>query len=202
MNQYDFTMPSCGHYLACMPVAVELPEGLKACVVGEAKVLNYEGTDYTYAVLDEVEGNVVPARMPVVLVGEAGKHTLKFIANDNTKATTPNLLKGAALKQTGISRATLLYSATATSDAGAQATVKLATTNTTVPVNRAYLLTSDVDGATQIYLQTREFATGVEDIEAGAKEGTVFYELDGRRASKLQSGRVYVTSEGKSVLVR
>ena len=201
VSQYEFTMPSCGHYLACMPVAVELPEGLKACVVGEAKVLNYEGTDYTYAVLDEVDGNVVPARMPVVLVGEAGKHTLKFIANDNTKATTPNILKGTTLKLTGISRATLLYNATVSSEAGTTGTVKLATSNTTVPVNRAYLLTSDVDGATQVYLQTRDFVTGIDQVES-TTTSPVFYNPNGTRAAKLQSGSIYITSDGKTILVK
>jgi hypothetical protein len=201
ISTFTFSIGNSGHYLACSPVALQLPEGLEAFVVGEHKVLNYEGTDYTYLALDKVEGNIIPARMPVVLAGTPGKYNLTLVAEDNTQPTTPNLLKGTTLKLTGISRATLLYNATLTSDAGTTATVKLATTNTTVPINRAYLLTSDVDGATQVYLQSRDFVTGIGNVES-TTASPIFYSPNGTRANKLQSGRIYITSEGKTILVK
>jgi hypothetical protein len=201
VSNYDFTLNNSGCYLACLPVAVELPEGLSANVVGETKVLNYEGTDYTYLVLDRIEDNIVPARMPVVLAGEPGKYTLKFLADSHPLPSNTNMLKGATLKLTGISKATLLYNATATTEAGSTGTIILETNNTFVPVNRAYMLTSDVGGAKQVYLQTRDFVTGVKDIEGDDKE-PVLYELNGTRAGKLQNGRMYVTSEGKTILVK
>jgi hypothetical protein len=201
ISTFTFSIGNSGHYLACSPVALQLPEGLEAFVVGEHKVLNYEGTDYTYLALDKVEGNIIPARMPVVLAGTPGKYNLTLVAEDNTQPTTPNLLKGTTLKLTGISRATLLYNATLTSDAGTTATVKLATTNTTVPINRAYLLTSDVDGATQVYLQSRDFVTGIGNVES-TTASPIFYNPNGTRANKLQSGRIYITSEGKTILVK
>ncbi|MEE0984552.1 MAG: M60 family metallopeptidase [Bacteroidaceae bacterium] len=201
VSNYDFTLGNSGCYLACLPVAVELPEGLSANVVGETKVLNYEGTDYTYLVLDRIEGNIVPARMPVVLAGEPGKYSLKFLADSYPIPSNTNMLKGTTLKLTGISKETLLYNATATTEAGSTGTIKLSTNYTSVPVNRAYVLTSDVGSAKQVYLQTRDFVTGVKDIEGDAKE-PVLYELNGTRAGKLQNGRVYVTSEGKTILVK
>jgi hypothetical protein len=43
--------------------------------------------------------------------------------------------------------------------------------------------------------------TGVNDIEESKEDG-VLYELNGVRADKLQSGRIYVTSSGKTILVK
>ena len=201
ISKFTFTIGNAGYYLACSPVALQLPDGLEAFVVGEHKVLNYEGTDYTYLALDKVSGNIIPARMPVVLAGAPAKYELTFVPEDNTQPTTPNILKGTTLKLTGISRATLLYNATVSSEAGTTGIVKLATSNTTVPVNRAYLLTSDVDGATQVYLQTRDFVTGIDQVES-TTTSPVFYNPNGTRATKLQSGSIYITSDGKTILVK
>lgn len=79
----DFTVPSSGYYLGCCPFAIELPEGLEAYVVGETTKATYEGEEFTYAVMDKVDGNVVPARMPVILKAAPGKYTVSLIAEDN-----------------------------------------------------------------------------------------------------------------------
>jgi hypothetical protein len=64
-------------------------------------------------------------------------------------------------------------------------------------------LYSDFSNVSPVFLATRDFITGIEDVEVPQdNEGKVFYELNGARATKLQSGRVYVTSDGKRILVK
>ena len=198
----ELSIPNAGYYMACYPFAIELPEGVEANVVSATATLNYEGTDYQYLALDKVKGNIVPANMPVVYVGSPAKYIVKLLAEDNTAPTTPNILKGTNLKLTGITKGTGMYNPSATEEAGATGMVKVNATATTIPVNRAYLLTTDVDGATQVYFQTSEFVTAINEVEAAASANQKFYELNGTRATKLQKGRIYVTSEGKTILVK
>ena len=198
----ELSIPNAGYYMACYPFAIELPEGVEANVVSTTAKVNYEGTDYQYLALDKVEGNVVPANMPVVYVGSPAKYTVKLLAEDNTAPTTPNILKGTNLKLTGITKGTGMYNPSATEEAGAAGMVKANATANTIPVNRAYLLTTDVDGATEVYFQSSEFVTAINDVEAAASANQKFYELNGTRATKLQKGRIYVTSEGKTILVK
>ena len=198
----ELSIPNAGYYMACYPFAIELPEGVEANVVSATAKVNYEGTDYQYLGLEKIEGNVVPANMPVVYVASPAKYTVKLLAEDNTAPTTPNILKGTNLKLTGITKGTGMYNPSATEEAGATAMVKVNATANPIPVNRAYLLTSDVDGATEVYFQTSEFVTAISDVEAAASANQKFYELNGMRANKLQKGRIYVTSEGKTILVK
>ncbi|MBO5965299.1 MAG: hypothetical protein J6P96_05320, partial [Bacteroidaceae bacterium] len=72
---------------------------------------------------------------------------------------------------------------------------------TSIVQNRSYMLTSDINGETEVYLTYDEDMTGVNDIEESKEDG-VLYELNGVRADKLQSGRIYVTSSGKTILVK
>ena len=98
---------------------------------------------------------------------------------------------------------TIMSSVSKTTDAGANAYIKTSITATSVPENRAYLLSTDLGGVTQAYLQTREFITGVDEIDAtenGSK--AVMYNLSGTRANTLQKGHIYATSDGKTVLVQ
>ena len=198
----ELSIPNAGYYMACYPFALELPEGVEANVVSATASLNYEGTDYQYLALDKIDGNIVPANMPVVYVGSPAKYTVKLLAEDSTAITTPNILKGTNLKLTGITKGTGMYNPSATEEAGATGMVKVNATANTIPVNRAYLLTTDVDGATEVYFQSSEFVTAISDVEAAASANQKFYELNGMRANKLQKGRIYVTSEGKTILVK
>ena len=198
----ELSIPATGYYMACYPFAVELPDGVEANVVSATASLNYEGTDYQYLALDKIDGNIVPANMPVVYVGSPAKYTVKLLAEDSTAITTPNILKGTNLKLTGITKGTGMYNPSATDEAGATGMVKVNATANTIPVNRAYLLTTDVNGAKQVYFQTSEFVTAISKVEATDSANQKFYELNGMRANKLQKGRIYVTTEGKTILVK
>ena len=201
---YSFSveMSSYGYYLACYPVAYEVPDAIDVYAVGDVMKQNYEGTDYQYLVLDKIDANVVPADMPVVLAGKRGTYYLTLVPNDNTVYPNANILRGTNLKLNGIDTRTGLYSVSQSNVAGTTGCVK-ASRNKYIEANRAYLLTSDVSGESTVYLQTRDVLTGIGDIKEDATgTGEVFYELDGKRASKLQNGRVYVTSKGKTILIR
>ena len=198
----ELSIPNAGYYMACYPFAIELPEGVEANVVSATAKINYEGTDYQYLGLEKIEGNIVPANMPVVYVASPAKYTVKLIAEDNTAPTTPNILKGTNLKLTGITKGTGMYNASATDEAGATGMVKANATANTIPANRAYLLTTDVNGANQVYFQSSKLVTAINEVEATASANLKFYELNGSRATSLQKGRIYVTSNGKTILVK
>jgi hypothetical protein len=123
-----------------------------------------------------------------------------LIAEDSTPHTTPNILKGSTLKLTGLTKGTIMSVISASTDAGSTGMMK-PTTGTTVAANRAYLLNTDFNNAAQVYLQTRDVITDINDINATEKNVT-YYELNGTRATKLQGGRIYITSTGKRILVK
>lgn len=196
----NLTIQNTGYYNACCPFAIEIPESIQAYVVGEVVNATYEGEEFSYAVLDKVSGNIVPARMPVILMANPGSYTATLIAEDSTPHTTPNILKGSTLKLTGLSKGTIMSVISASTDAGSTGMMK-PTTGTTVAANRAYLLNTDFNNAAQVYLQTRDVITDINDINATEKNVT-YYELNGTRATKLQGGRIYITSTGKRILVK
>lgn len=196
----NLTIQNTGYYNACCPFAIEIPESIQAYVVGEVVNATYEGEEFSYAVLDKVGGNIVPARMPVILMANPGSYTATLIAEDSTPHTTPNILKGSTLKLTGLTKGTIMSVISASTDAGSTGMMK-PTTGTTVAANRAYLLNTDFNNAAQVYLQTRDVITDINDINATEKNVT-YYELNGTRATKLQGGRIYITSTGKRILVK
>lgn len=196
----NLTIQNTGYYNACCPFAIEIPESIQAYVVGEVVNATYEGEEFSYAVLDKVSGNIVPARMPVILMANPGSYTATLIAEDSTPHTTPNILKGSTLKLTGLTKGTIMSVISASTDAGSRGMMK-PTTGTTVVANRAYLLNTDFNNAAQVYLQTRDVITDINDINATEKNVT-YYELNGTRATKLQGGRIYITTTGKRILVK
>ena len=198
---FEITMPKVGYYMVNFPLAVELPNGLDAFAVSKVEKLNYQGADYVYAILERIDSRIIPANFPMILSATPAKYHLNIVANDSTKIETSNMLKGTNLKLTGITKGTGLYTPSATTDAGCTAMVVANATSTTIIQNRSYMLTSDINDETQIYFATEDFMTGVNDIEESKEDG-VLYELNGVRADKLQSGRIYVTSSGKTIMVK
>ena len=198
---FDITMPKTGYYMVNFPLAVELPNGLDAFAVSKVEKLNYQGADYVYAILERIDSRIIPSNFPMILSATPAKYHLNIVVNDSTKIETTNMLKGTNLKLTGITKGTGLYTPSATTDAGCTAMVVANATSTSIIQNRSYMLTSDINDETEIYFANEDFMTGVNDIEESKKDG-VLYELNGVRADKLQSGRIYVTSSGKTILVK
>lgn len=200
VKSFNLSIPASGCYNACFPVAVLVPEKVETYVAGEFNTITVDGTSYSYVLLDKVEGDIVPARMPVIFVGNRGSYTLNFVPEDETPLTTPNMLHGATLKVTGVTKGTLMNTISLPDDTTVP--VFKTSTATTAPANRSYLLTTDVDGATQVSLETEDPTTGIDELKDSTSSDKVFYNLNGTRAKKLQSGSVYITSDGKTILVK
>lgn len=130
-----------------------------------------------------------------------GTYTFNLVAKDNTPTTTPNLLQGTTLKKT-MEKGTFLATVTETTEAGTTAIISSSVNNTAVSPNKSYLLKNDVGNASQLYLGIKSVITGINSIESNEAEEKVFYNLDGTRADNLQRGRIYITSDGKKVVIK
>lgn len=196
------SIPTNGYIPACYPVPVELPDGLTAYVIGEISSRQYGEDTYDYAVMDEVQGNLIPACMPVILNGPKGSYKLNIHPKAVASIDMPNLLKGATMKIIGIAKSTAMYTVSSSTEAGTAVMMKPSTA-TSIPKNRAYMLTTDLDDPAQLYLQTRDnLSTGIADVENNDMDAySGLYDLNGVRVFKPQRGRVYVTSAGRKVII-
>lgn len=194
------SIPGYGYVAACYPFALQPAEGLTAYAVSAKATYNHEGTDYEYAVLENIGSSIIPANMPVIISGTTGNHQLSIIADDNTTVSTTNLLKGTTLKKT-LTKGEFLSTLSATSEAGTTATLKTSSSATQVQPNKSYLLKENVGGATQLYLGIKEILTSIDDIDEDT--GNIeFFNLDGTPATKLHKGNIYITSEGKKIIIK
>ena len=189
-----------GYAAVCYPFALQLADGVTAYTVSEKATYSYQGTNFDYAVLEKLNSSVIPAYMPVIISAAAGTYTLEITSDPDNVAAATNLLKGATLKKT-LTKGEFLATLTAVTVAGTTASLNTSSTATQVQPNKSYLLKEDVGGATQLYLGQKEILTSIDDIKEDG-ENTIFYNLDGTRAENLQKGRIYVTSEGKKILVK
>ncbi len=200
VSTISVSIGTSGYTTICYPMALGLPEGVTAYVVGEIQTLNYAGTDYEYAILDELDGTTVPAGMPVIIGGTNGAKYLTLLTDDVPEPNVTNLLHGTTLRLNGLTKGNAMYNPTKVTEAGATGQIKSAT-STYLLANRACLMADEI-GVTQVYLRTREsLSTGITDVEVEESSDAVLYDLNGARVSKPQSGRVYVTSTGKKVVI-
>lgn len=167
----------------CLPFAMTLPEGVVAYVVGEA-VVSAEGA---VAELVEYGSKVIAEKTPVVLAAENGTYMIG-VGGEAPAFEGVNNLQG-VLKSVNVEG-----SGVYTLNSGMFE--KRTFASGTIAANNAYY-TSDC-GATEIVLRG-----GVEASIADAKlnaEQVKLYDLKGNVVEKPVRG-IYVTSEGKKVLV-
>ena len=164
-----------------MPFAMTLPEGVNAYIAGEAVVVD------GVAAVELVEcGSVVPKNTPVVL--SANGTYMIGIGGEVSAIDGVNNLRG-VLKSESISGSNVY---TLNNDKF----VKRSANSGTIAANNVYY-TSDC-GATEIVLKGA-VETSVKDVVTNA--GPVkYYDLKGNLVEKPVRG-IYVTSEGKKVLV-
>lgn len=200
VKSVTITIPSSGYYAACYPMALDLPDGVDAYTIKEVVEREYAGTAYNYAVIEPVTSTFVPAGMPVILNGTAGRHEFVFRAGDNTETDTDNILRGTTLKLTGITRSSGMFDVSTSNDAGSTATMRVKVGVSEIPANRAYMLRTDI-GVSQVYLQTRDaLSTDIKNVE-NEEVDAVLYDLNGAHVTKPQRGHVYITSSGKKLLI-
>jgi hypothetical protein len=179
---------------------VSLADGLTAYTISGYESLTYEGVAYDYALLEPIAGNIVPAHEPVIFGGEQDSYRLTFVPGYSTELTQKNILKGVGIKQR-FNKTTILSSFKNAEEAGTTSYITDATT-TTVAVNRCYILKEDVNNLSKLYLAEKNSITSIDSAVNETVTAKQFYNLDGTKVSKLQSGKVYITSEGKKIYVK
>lgn len=199
VTEIPVTIPSSGHMNICYPFPLQIPEGLAAYTVSTTGAYDYEGTSFDYALMEEIKGNVIPARMPVILTGKSGSYKMAIAEEEGEKTQPANLLHGATLR-TALEKGSFLYTVAKSTEAGTTAAIKTGTASSMTP-NRSYLLKSEVNNAEQLYLDLRSVHDGIGRVEA-EKQRKRFYDLNGVLTGKPQKGHIYVTPDGKKILVK
>lgn len=179
----EFSLDINEYVAVCMPFAMTIPEGVVAYVAGEAQ----ESDGVVFAPLTEYGSGVIAERTPVILAAENGAYTIGVGGEAQAYEETNNL--SGVLKSKSVSGTIYML-------ANGEF-VKRTATSGTVTANTAYY-TADSQ-ATSIALKKGE-ATSVEGIET-AENPVKFYDLKGNLVEKPARG-IYVTSEGKKVLVK
>lgn len=194
VETYSITLPASGLLNLMLPFAVSLPANLEVYVVGSTTT---EGSD-KFAVLEEVAGGVVPANAPVIVRGAAGKYDLTLLPADNSKIAGTNLLKGANLGLTNLTKGTAASTLAASTQAGTVGQLSASSTATTMAANKSYLpITS---GSSAYLLSIGDGATAINAVQTEAATLGKLFDMGGAVATKLQQGQIYVTSAGKKVL--
>ncbi len=200
VKTFSISIPGIGYAVVCYPFALEKAEGMTAYYISGSGKYEFEGTEYDYALLEEFESNVVPANMPVVYAGAQGSYTLNIVPEDNTPAAASNLLKGTGLIQK-IEKGTFLGTMAKSAEAGTTARITVSSNASQVQVNKGYLLKTDVNDVDQLYLGLKAVVTAIDNVKVEEGKAT-FYNIDGTQAGKLQRGKIYITSDGKKMLVQ
>jgi hypothetical protein len=196
----SITVPTSGLVNYCLPFPVSLPEGLTAYVISGNETLSYEGVEYDYALLEPIQGNIVPAHEAVIFGGEPDSYRLTFVPGYTTELTQKNILHGVGIKQR-FDKSTILASFKSAEEAGTTSYITNATT-TTVAVNKCYILKEDVANLSKLYLAEKNVITSVDSPVKENTKVTIFYNIDGTKATQLKSGKIYITSEGKKIMVK
>ena len=180
----EFELTIDGFAAICMPFTMTLPEGVVAYTAGTAQEV--EGV--TVAPLTEYGKEVVAAGIPVILAAENGTYTIG-VGDTADTFEGDNQLQG-VLKSKSVSGSNVYT-------LSGEAFVKRASASGTIKANTAYY-TADSEAAS-IELKKGE-ATSIEGV-AVENGQTRFYDLKGNHVEKPARG-IYVTSEGKKVLVK
>lgn len=173
-----------------LPCAVTIPTGVKA----------YTVTDGVNEItLSEIEGNVIPAKTPVILVGEAGSYNFT-INTDNTAEAISTAMSGT------------LVPVTVATDASAYILKKGALgigmykitsdTDRTIAANKAYM--GSTTAASSSNMKVFNFggtSTGINNAVVGNAKNNVYYDLNGRRVLYPAHG-VFVKANGEKVYIK
>ena len=168
-------------YLAvCMPFAMKLPEGVTAYVAGDV-ITDEAGVEYV--ALEGYAEKVVAERLPVVLAAESGEYQIEIAQNIET-VSVDNKLKGVLKSQTVSDNGVYVLNGSAFVKYGSA-----------LPANAAYYVSDSAEDTIAIKAENN---TAIGKVNA--EQDIWFYDLKGNAVEKPVRG-IYVTSEGKKVLV-
>ncbi|MBQ2126443.1 MAG: M60 family metallopeptidase, partial [Bacteroidaceae bacterium] len=141
VKEFKLSIPTSKLLTACYPFAMAIPDEVAAYVVTSAGKWTYDTKQYDYAYIEEVQGGVVPAYMPVIYVGTTkADYNVAVLPTDNTPLVEKNLLHGTTIR-TYLTKGDFLGTVASTTVAGATMTLKTSTSSGIYP-NKSYLLKS------------------------------------------------------------
>ena len=201
VEEFELSIPTAKLLAACYPFAMAIPEDVTAYVVTGAGKWTYETKEYDYAYIEEVQGDVVPAYMPVVYVGtKKADYNVAVLADDDTPGVENNLLHGTTIREY-LPKGEFLSTVASTTAGAAIMTFKGNSTTSGVYANKSYLLKSEVNDALTVYLADKETVTSIDAVESDGDE-VILFDLDGVRVAEPEKNAIYVTSDGKKVLMK
>lgn len=181
----------------CSPVALEIPDGVKAYIATSVKA-DAEVGEGEYLFVEEISG-VIPANTGVLLEGTAGA-TVNFpiaAANAVLPNVEANKFVGTTIPRQGFAEDShyglRLYEGNAV----------LAKNGTVanVPANKAILPVDDTPASSNV-LGFRFGEDVLTAIESATNSNSIeFYDINGKRVVKPTTG-IYVTREGRKVFVK
>ncbi len=184
------TITSAGYATINLPMAVTIPEGVKAYTgVKEDNVLN----------LTEISGSVIPAETPVVLEATAGTYDFN-IKYDDATAKPENGLNGT------LAPATIADGAAAyilgNGSKGVAFYKVTSTTDRTIGANKAYAGSlTEAASANVLLFNFGGNTTGINNANAANTNSNVYYDLNGRRVLYPAHG-IFVKANGQKVLIK
>ena len=173
-----------------LPCAVTIPTGVKA----------YTATDGVNEItLSEIEGNVIPAKTPVILVGEAGSY--KFAINtDNTAEAISTAMSGTLVPVTVAADASAYILKNGAQGIGMYKITS--ETDRTIAANKAYMSSTTATASSNMKVfNFGGSSTGINNAVVGNAENNVYYDLNGRRVLYPAHG-VFVKANGEKVYIK
>ena len=200
VEEFKLSIPTAKILAACYPFAMAIPEDVTAYVVTGAGKSIYDSKTYDYAYIEEVQGGVVPAYMPVIYVGTTkADYNVALFPGDKTPLIENNLLHGTTIREY-ITKGEPIGTVASTTAAGTVMTLKGSTSASAVYANKSYLLKSEVGGVLTVYLADKN-VTSIAGVDAD-EDAAELYDLNGVKVSVPERNGIYVTSTGKKVLVK
>ena len=178
----EFTLAIDEYIAVCMPFAMTLPEGVIAYTAGAVEEID----GIASAPITEYGSGVVAAGVPVILAADNGTYNIG-VGGEAEAFEGENQLSG-VLKSASVSGSNVYK-------LNGNAFEKRTSSTGTISANTAYY-TSDSE-ATTLPL-AKGLPTGIDDVKVNKE--VKFYDLKGNLVEKPLRG-IYVTSEGKKVLV-
>lgn len=195
VTEIPVTISAAGYATLNLPMAVNIPEGVKA----------YTGTESESEIkLTEITSGVIPAQTPVILEGAGSETPYKFtIAYDNTDAALTTALKGTLTPTTIADDATAYVLKNGGQGIGLYKVTS--TTDREIKANKAYYGSTTGSEAAPVLLFNFGQTTGIHSAttiaSTAGNEANAYFDLQGRRVPCPAHG-IFVKANGEKVFIK